>query len=347
MKRYYKNTLESLKQSDYEIRVVKNIDLKFLNFNLISPKINYYLESWIFKSINIIKNSRRNDIVYFTDTSDAGVITLILHLFFKIMHIKVVATTHDLYGVYASRNKLPHVRIGQFGRLLQSFIVRGLNYSTINLAVSNEAKRQSNILIPNVRTEVLHNSIHTDQTIAKQANKDLPNNFATLIMEPDWRKDRDSSIQLWVALHKAFNDLYLIIVGSPLTAKESKLILNIEKYLIVKNHLSESDLNDIYSNSRFNIFLSKYEGFGYPILEANIFSKPSIVYNTLHFKEIAGEDNIYIDLDSKIDVESLVNSLELVNTDRLKVRVKNLFSMEQFHSRQINLLNEILKSENI
>jgi glycosyltransferase involved in cell wall biosynthesis len=295
--------------------------------------------------MKIIRDSRRNDIVYFTDTSDAGVITLILHLFFKFMHIKVVTTTHDLYGVFASRNKISHVRIGQLGRLLQSLIVRGLNYSTMNVAVSDEAKRQANILIPNIRTEVLHNPIHLDHSFAKQVNKELPNNYATLIMEPDWRKDRDSSIQLWKALNEVFNDLYLIIVGSPLTEKESKLTVNIEKYLIVKNHLSESDLKDLYSNSRFNIFLSKYEGFGYPILEANIFSKPSIVYNTLHFKEIAGEDNIYIDMGSKIDVESLVNSLEKVNTDRLKFRVKNLFSIEKFHSRQIYLLEETIKSE--
>lgn len=347
MRRYYKNTLESLKQSNYEIKIVKNINFKFLNFNLIPPKINYYLESWIFKSMNIIRIARRNDIVYFTDTSDAGIISLLLHSFFKIRRIKVVTTTHDLYGVLASRNKISHVHIGQMGRLLQSLIVLGLNYSTLNLAVSNEAKRQSTSLIPNIRTEVLHNPIHTDHSYAKQVSRSLPNNFATLIMEPDWRKDRDSSIQLWVELHKTLNDLCLIIVGSPLTEKESKLILNFEEYLTVENHLTEDELNELYSKSRFNIFLSKYEGFGYPILEANIFCKPSIVYNTLHFKEIGGEDNIYIDMDSKVDVDWLVNSLELANTDRLKVRVKNLFSIEKFHSRQIYLLNEIIKSENI
>ncbi len=347
MRRYYKSVLESLQQSNYEIKIVKNIDLKVLNLNLISSRISYYLESWIFKSMNIIRTSRRNDILYFTDTSDAGVISLLLHFFFKIRHIKVVTTTHDLYGVLASRNKIPHVRIGQMGGLLQSLIVLGLNYSTLNLAVSNEAKRQSSNLIPNIRTEVLHNPIHTDHSSTKQVNKSLPNNFATLIMEPDWRKDRESSIQLWLELHKALNDLHLIIVGSPLTEKESKLILNFEKYLTVKNQLTENELSELYSQSRFNIFLSKYEGFGYPILEANILGKPSIVYNTRHFKEIGGEDNIYIDIDFKIEVGLLVNSLELVNTDRLKVRVKNLFSIEEFHSRQIYLLNEMIKSENI
>ena len=83
---------------------------------------------------------------------------------------------------------------------------------------------------PNIRTEVLHNPIHTDHSYAKQVSKSVPNNFATLIMEPDWRKDRDSSIQLWVELHKTLNDLCLIIVGSPLTEKESKLILNFELF---------------------------------------------------------------------------------------------------------------------
>jgi len=64
-------------------------------------------------------------------------------------------------------------------------------------------------------------------------------------------------------------------------------------------YLDDSDTNILYSNSLFFTFLSKYEGFGMPPLEAMQAGTPVITSNNSSLPEVVGDAAIMIDYDSE------------------------------------------------
>ena len=345
MKRFYRDVLNSLLKSHFDVNVIKSKRYNFVRRTGFPKKLVYYFESWLFAAVRIALKTRRNDILFFTDTSDAGVVNLLIIGIVKMKRLKVVTTTHDLYGVIAAKGDLSQVRLSRSGKVLQHLIAFGLRFADLNLAISNEAFRHSEKIIPRVRTEIIPIPIRVEFHNESIALTSLPENYATLIMQADWRKDRFSSIALWVKIHSIQNNLWLVIVGSPLTETEKKLIQGHEHSVIHLNNLTNDLLYQVYFQSNFNIFLSKYEGFGYPILEANYFSKPSILYNTTHFRDIGGSGNLYIEDLETTNVDSILEQLQRVNQLSLSARVKNSFSLDLLSSRLLELLKDLQDNE--
>lgn len=341
MKRFYGDVLNSLLKSNFDVNVIKTKRCNFLRHIGFPKKFVYYVESWLMASANIVLKTRRNDVLLFTDTSDAGVVNILIIGIVRIKRLKVVTTTHDLFGVIAAKGELSEVRLSTSGKVLQRLIAFGLSFADLNLAISNEAVRHSEKIIPRVRTEIIPIPIRIEFHSDSISLTSLPETYATLMMQADWRKDRFSSISLWTKIHSIQNKLGLVIVGSPLTETENKLIQGHESSVIHLNHLSNDLLYQVYFQSHFNIFLSKYEGFGYPILEANFFCKPTILYNTLHFRDIGGPGNLYIDDLETTNVESLLEQLQNVNSSALSARVKSSFSLDLFSSRLSELVREL------
>ncbi|GHT04647.1 hypothetical protein FACS1894139_07130 [Planctomycetales bacterium] len=58
-------------------------------------------------------------------------------------------------------------------------------------------------------------------------------------------------------------------------------------------------MNALYSNSLFFVYLSQYEGFGMPPLEAMAAGTPVITSNNSSLPEVVGDAGIMIDYDSE------------------------------------------------
>jgi glycosyltransferase involved in cell wall biosynthesis len=345
MKRYQKDVIQALNESTFDVRIIESVQFKILRNLHNFTKFLYYFENWICMSIKIAFQSRSNDILYFTDTSDAGVMSFLMRFILRLRGILVITTTHDLYGVFAANNQIPNVKLKKSGKLLQFIILRGLKNSNLNIAISNESARHSLQLLPLVRTEIVHLPIRFEFETEVPILMYLPDYFATLVMQSDWRKDRLSSIQCWARIHDIHPSLYLVIVGSPLSDKERNLINGIENFVVRLEKLTEQELSCVYSQSAFNIFLSKYEGFGYPILEANYYAKPTILFDTPHFREIGGPDNFYIRDLSTSKLSSYFEKINDLENPALALRVATFFSFESFASKLVTLLNRLVDHE--
>jgi glycosyltransferase involved in cell wall biosynthesis len=116
--------------------------------------------------------------------------------------------------------------------------------------------------------------------------------------------------------------------------------LGLEDKVELKGYLSDDEKNKIIESCTGMIYLSKYEGFGIPPLEAMYFSKISIVSNTSSLPEVVGNAGIIQDPN---DTALLANNLKRLvnNSDEFRVNIKS--QIEKFNPQiQIDKFIEII-----
>jgi len=98
------------------------------------------------------------------------------------------------------------------------------------------------------------------------------------------------------------DDVMLVLAGG-LAAEEPKIRAAIEANAALRDrvlctgYISKEKLSFLYRNARAAIYVSRYEGFGIPILETMSFGLPVIVSDIPVFREVAGEAAVYVPLD--------------------------------------------------
>jgi glycosyltransferase involved in cell wall biosynthesis len=112
-----------------------------------------------------------------------------------------------------------------------------------------------------------------------------------------------------------------------------KTILNQMKHrsaVVFTGHLDKSDLTKVMGTAEALTFVSYFEGFGIPIVEAMKCACPVLVGNRTSSPEIAGEAALMCD---PFDVESIQQNLTLLASDadlKNELRRKGLKRVQQF-----------------
>jgi glycosyltransferase involved in cell wall biosynthesis len=73
--------------------------------------------------------------------------------------------------------------------------------------------------------------------------------------------------------------------------------VGIPNYVSIKSWISDDDLIDLYRKAKVFAFLSEYEGFGLPPLEALAFGTPSVMLDTEISREVMGDAASFVPLD--------------------------------------------------
>lgn len=99
--------------------------------------------------------------------------------------------------------------------------------------------------------------------------------------------------------------------------------------VIFTGRVSDQDLNDLIGAALVNVYVSTFEGFGIPIIEAFQSEVPVITSNTTSMPEIAGVAALVVD---PFDVQAISNAMiQLANSPELRSR---LISVGQERARQ-------------
>lgn len=110
-------------------------------------------------------------------------------------------------------------------------------------------------------------------------------------------------IKAWDARLSVNKDTILVLVGKNATMPRIDLKKMIEEtnsrhggqYILHHDFVNDDELNALYADCALFIYLSTYEGFGLPPLEAMLHQKPVIVGNAVVFHEIIGQAALIID----------------------------------------------------
>lgn len=175
----------------------------------------------------------------------------------------------------------------------------------------------------------------------------LPENFLLAVGTIEERKNQLSILQ---AMQRENIDLPLVLVGNPTAYCNDlhKFIArtNMQKQVIFLKNIEEAELAAIYQMATLSIYISVYEGFGLPVIEAMASGCPVITSNVSCLPETAGDAAV---LCSPGDSEELGKSIQKILTDtqfkqelirKGKVRAE-LFRPQKYAEKLISLYQSI------
>ncbi|RCS23327.1 glycosyltransferase family 1 protein [Phyllobacterium salinisoli] len=232
-------------------------------------------------------------------------------------HIPRVVTIHDLVWVHAAETMRWQTWAAE--RLLMK---PALGSADRIVAVSTATADALKVLFPACadKTRVIHSGL---SAIGQGASKDVPEKhhidraYALFVGTLEPRKNLPNLLEAYARLpERTRKDLLLVIAGGQGwhlgDLRQHIAQLGIEPFVRLTGYVSDDELAGLYANARFLAMPSFYEGFGFPIIEANAAGIPVLTSNSSSMPEVAGDAALLID---PSDVQSMAAGLARLAED--------------------------------
>jgi glycosyltransferase involved in cell wall biosynthesis len=214
----------------------------------------------------------------------------------------VLVTCHDLLAVRGALGEDTDCPASGFGKLLQAAILRGLGKATavacvsratqldlIRLAGSGETERSEVVpLTINYPYRVLRREEALDRLA--RAKVELPYQGYVLHVGSGLRRKNRQALLFSVAQIKDAWPGRIVFAGERLAEEDRSLArsLGVEERVCEIPGPDNETLQALYAAAHCLVFMSRFEGFGWPILEAQISGCPVICSNRTSVPEVAG-----------------------------------------------------------
>lgn len=273
--------------------------------------------------------------------------------------IKPFLTALDLIALVK-----PEMAYAGFSELLYK-VYQSIDANTTVLAISQSTKndllnyrkdiKAENVIVTYIAAnkDVFYPDSENDRTvqILNKYNLEKNNYFFTLSAMARF-KNTKHTIQSFLKYAAEFNnkDIKLLLVGRTREANyDTDIFAQYKSHpqIVFKDFLPEDELSVVYSNAVALLYMSLYEGFGLPILEAMQCGTAVICSNTSSMPEVIGNAGICIDpTDEDVLCESM--NIMFTNTEKRKdysslgLERSKLFSWEKYTNDVINAYKRVL-----
>lgn len=310
-------TVKELLKNDSENNYY-SVEDNYLNLPIESPRC-----------ISLSKNNIdcRNIVCYLKEID-------ILHSFYHSFDTvkykcKKILTIHDL---------IPFIHPEWFEKeqtyiYFRDSIKRSAEMSDVVIAMSEATKNDivSYYNIPSEKIKVVYSGLFSSLNF-ETTEKRIINNFSlwegyilsVCTIEP--RKNLKGLIKGFIGFKKLYpkSRLKLVLAGRQGWDMELKsFVANLDSYkddIVFTGYLEDEDLSELYVNALAVAYVSFFEGFGLPVLEAMAAGKAVICSNTSSLPEVGGEAVLYCD---PYKTDSITHAIEkLVNNDGLRHRLE-------------------------
>ena len=259
--------------------------------------------------------------------------------------VKKVVTIHDLKYL-----KYPHF-FKDFSRIkakyLEYIMKKGVEKANKIIAVSQSTKKDIiNILgIDKDKIRVIYEA--SNFVMYSQQNNNMPNEeiiekyaikkpYFLYVGEKRPHKNIEGLIEAFAIFKEKYDqwDTSLVIAGKQYSGYQDYIKkaekLGVIDLLIFTGFIPNEHLKPIYTQAEALLFVSFYEGFGIPILEAMECGIPVITSNISSMPEVAGDAALLVDPGNIQKIASKMN--ELMKSDSLKKQMieKGLKRNRQF-----------------
>ena len=234
----------------------------------------------------------------------------------------VLVTCHDMLAVRGALGEIPDLKASFFGRFLQRWICRGLQNASVVACVSqftfDDLRR---ILNGRGNPHLVLNGLNypyrqispeeADARLAALSEIDRP--FILHIGSSHGRKNRDGVLRVFAQASRHAN-LKLVLAGRPLSREHLRLAdeLQIRDRIIQLSNPHVSIVEALYNRAVALLFPSRFEGFGWPPVEAQACGCPVVASDIPPLKEVIGQSGLLHSLD---DEEGMAISIQRLATD--------------------------------
>lgn len=305
MKLFAEALCAGLRERGHDVRLLQPIQRMpvFANTSEKLEKWSAYLDHFVFFPREFRDQARWADIIHICDHSDAPYINYL-------NPDRSLVTCHDVIGIQAARGYFAETRVRWTGRVLQSCTAFSLKRCKHIVCVSETTKRElaTTLGIDKNKVDVVYNGLNYPYKSmgGREADRHLKGlgitsctPFLLHVGGNSWRKNRLGAIRIFAELVRVAPTLasYLILIGPQLIETEKALLAarGLTEQVRILTHIEGADLCALYSRASLLLFPSLYEGFGWPIIEAQACGCLVVTSNRDPMKEISGGGAVLVD----------------------------------------------------
>lgn len=263
----------------------------------------------------------------------------------KLAKVPTVVTVHDLaFRIYPEffdrRTK------GYYGLFMHASLAQAKRIVCVSEATASDLVRFYPKFKQKVR--VVYNGfsdfsrILPDDTVLDTLGV-TPDSYLLCVGALNARKNIQAVLSLAPQLREQYPRMRIVVVGRLPGPQRNQL----DPSVVFTGHISDAALSSLYRNAALFVYPSKYEGFGFPMLEAMSVGTPVAYSRASCLPEIAGLDECHaFDPDCPEDIfDTLVALLErgrdAVDHDQVQASLAR-FSWERMRRETIEVYRECL-----
>ena len=269
----------------------------------------------------------------------------------------VVVTCNDMLAVMGARGEVSDCPASFMGKLLQRWICHGLRRANqvacISQATMNDARR---ILNSDHNLRVLLDALNypympiteaeADRRLAGIANIEAP--FILHVGSSQPRKNREGILRVFAMLSEKHN-LQMVFAGQPLSPELLSLAddLNVRDRVVQVVRPKVEVIEALYCRALALLFPSRYEGFGWPPIEAQACGCPVVGSSIAPLVEVLRDTAELRSLDDEKGMAEAISRIadEPGHRDRMKERgfknVRERFQTSRVISEYLALYEEL------
>ncbi len=297
-----------------------------------------YIDKFITFPFILLKIRKNYDLVHILDHSNA------MYTFW-LRKQKCIITFHDAIGIKSSTGEIKEFKSSLTGKILQKLILSGLKKAKMIISVSKFSEDELKELLADKAKSIQLKVIHNGLNFPFKKNKGNENHHSkwNFISKPyilnvgnnHERKNRKGVIKAFAEISDKWNGS-LVFVGPELSPELSDLAksLGIRNKIHVVTNADNASLTVLYSHSYALLFPSLYEGFGWPLIEAQACECPVVCNDCGPFPEIVKNSALMSNVN---DVKGLAeNLLKLQNEDlRKEIVLKGIENVSRFSPEEM------------
>lgn len=263
------------------------------------------------------------------------------NLYLPISKKKYITTIHDL--VFIEKPEYFTGIVFYINKFLLKWSIKN-NLAIITVSLDTK-KRIQKYCRPKQEIHHIYNSYpenYSNWIINKNINDNQ--DFLLYFGGVDPRKNIPQLFNIFKTYNKSHGGkLKLVCTKTKESYQQLKGVTHIPDEVVFLGEISNHELMNHISQSIGVIYLSEYEGFGRPIMEATAFGKPILVKNLAVYKEIEGAQLIIIE-DEKSGIIALLELESMPKSQKCELDLKPKFIQTNNESTFIKIIEKYIIS---
>src|ERR1035437_5649811 len=224
-----------------------------------------------------------------------------------------VVTCYDLISIRSALDEFPGYPTRATGKIYQKLMLNGLRQASTVVCISETTRadflrltgtKGQNVSVVKLALNYPYRPMSSEAalpmiySVSHRCGIKRPDHYLFHVGGNHWPKNRPGLIRIYQALTRISEPPPLVLAGQQPSLELQTLIRseNLQSRVFAVGKVSNEELNALYSQAEALVFPSLYEGFGWPVIEAQACGCPVIVSDIEVLKEIAGDSVCYIPL---------------------------------------------------